>query len=200
MKTLEDKDKMDNKLVSKNDNLIESYLPFFLLFSQYKFGPITLGEIGLFFIVVNQIVRNHYKFTYSKNTNLTLLMVYVIARSLLNGLLHMEDLQSSVNAILEYAVICAFSVYVTNKKMNEERLYVSWKIAGDCILQDWYIRLFTYFLGRGVRPISIVPGYTFYTGDLSFRPTSFFSEPAAYVCAMLPLVFLALKRKDYHGR
>ena len=55
-----------------------------------------------------------------------------------------------------------------------------------------------YFLGNPIHPISIIPGYTLGASNLSlYRPCSFFSEPAAFASAMLPLVFLAIKRKEY---
>jgi len=55
-----------------------------------------------------------------------------------------------------------------------------------------------YVLGHPIMPISIIPSYSLRAEDMvaTFRPSSFFSEPAAFVSAILPLEFLTLKNKE----
>lgn len=185
-------------LRKKNDCLIEYYLPFLLLLSQYKFGPISLGEIGLMLLVLIKLSRDGFLLVRSKNNSLTLLMLYVMTRMLMNAFFQKTGYQVVLHNILQYSFMWFATVYLTNKEFDEDKLYKSWKIAGVIFSAGLVYQLVLLFVvGRGVKPIPIIPGYVLRGDEVSSRPSSFFAEPAAFVCAMLPLVFMALKRQDF---
>lgn len=186
---------MGKTMTAKNSSLIEYYLPFFLLFSQYKFGLVTLGEIVLLILVAHRIIKDGFVCSLRRDRGLTILIVYVVFRLLLNILIQGYG---SVNSAIQWIVISFSAVYLTDVAFNEDRLYKSWKIAALLYifgLVFQYVMVLVF--GKGIEPISIIPGYSLGSAGLSIRPSSFFSEPALFVCALIPLLFMALKREDY---
>lgn len=181
-----------------NSLVIERFLPFFLLFSQYKFGPITLGEIGILILTIVQIIKNHGKLVLRRDDGLILLFMYVLLKNFVNGVSHPNSIQIIINSSIEYVVMYIASMSLTNKSLDEDVLYKSWKVAGVIFSLGLIFQIISiYVFGGSVKPISIIPGYNLRGEELSLRPSSFFAEPASFVCAMLPLVFIALKKNDY---
>lgn len=189
---------MTSDLLRKESSKIEYYLPFFLLLSQYKVGVISLGAIGLIILAGIRLVKNGGRIPLVKTNSVTLLLIYVLVRDCINILFHVNEISTIFNKTLEYLVIYLLSIYVTDTEFHEDRLYSAWKVAGILFMGGLvYQMLMVYGLGRSVSPISIFPGYVLRSEEISLRPSSFFAEPASFVCAMLPLEYLALKRTDY---
>ena len=187
--------------MNKNTNyntLIEYYLPFFLLLSQYKIGLATIGEMGLILLALIHIVKNNFQLAFKKNIWAICLLGYVIFRSLINCIFHIEELNFTFNSCLQWLVMFISVLCLTNKVFDEEKLYKIWKKAGAFFSLGLFYQLISiYVLGTYVGPISLIPGYVLRANEVSLRPSSFFAEPASFTCAMLPLVFMALKKKDY---
>lgn len=179
-------------------NIIEIYLPFFLVLVQYKIGIISLGTLGLILIELFQIVNNEFKITLQKSNEIFLLLLYVLLRDVLNGFLHISEMTVILHKVVEYLTLFLLVLSLTNVDFSEDRLAKAWKVAGVIYMSGLAYQLICiYVLGKGVAPISIVPGYVLRATETSLRPSSFFAEPASYVCAMLPLEFLLLKRKEF---
>jgi len=104
------------------------------------------------------------------------------------------------NTILEK--VASFLVLVAiSSRIDENQLYKSWTIVAVPVLAGMLFQSFmVYVLQKPVSPIPILPISSemarIWTQS-SLRPSSLFSEPAALVWFMLPLLFLAIKRRNY---
>lgn len=113
-------------------------------------------------------------------------------------MLHTNEFSAALNTVIECAVMMVATVYLADTEFDEEKLYKTWKVAGLLFAAGLvYHIVCLYLLGRGIKPISILPGYILRSEEGIARPSSVFAEPASFVCAMLPLVFLSLKHDDY---
>lgn len=179
---------------------IEYFLPFYYLLSQYKIGPIPLGTIGLLIIAVYTLFKRSGVVRLPSYYNgFIYFFLYVIIRDGVKIISGVEPPQTQINKIIEYSVVFFLILIICNKSFDENRLYSTWKIAGFIYITGLvYHIIMIYILGRNIFPISIIPGYSLaIEGIESDRACSFFSEPAAFVTAMIPLEFLALKRSDF---
>ena len=180
---------------------IEYFLPFFHLLAPYKFGPISAGTIGLIIVAALILIENHGKFPLVKELKPYLYFLgYVIARDILRAALGSDSLQTQINRMAEYVITYLLILMVCSRDFDEEKLYKAWKCAGVIYTLGLVFHLVQiYALGyRIITPISIIPGYQLseVAGIKTTRPSSFFPEPAAFVCAMLPLEFMALRKSD----
>lgn len=184
-------------LYKKSKNCyIEIFLPFYYLLSQYHLLVFGLGTIGLF-VVALLSVASEKSFRWNKHYNIyAVFLIYILIKDIIDVFISGGGEQAQINRVAEYLVVFSLIFIVCSKGFDEEKLYKTWKAAGVVYtLGLLYHMLLIYVLGwYSVRPISLVPGYSL--REIAYRPTSFFSEPAAFVTAMLPLEFLALRRKD----
>lgn len=180
---------------SKN-HYIEVYLPFYYLLSQYDLLVFGLGTIGLL-IVALFTVASEKCFRWNKRYNFyAVFLLYILIKDIIDVFISGGGEQTQINRIVEYLVVFFLIFIVCSKEFDEEALYKTWKIAGAIYIFGLiYHVVLIYVLGQGnIEPISIIPGYSL--RETAMRPTSFFAEPAAFVTGMIPLEFLALKRKD----
>lgn len=179
---------------------IEYFLPFYPLLVQYNIGPTSLGNIGLILVALYIIVKQKYIIQIKPEYKFfVLFIVYATFRDILRMIIMANYSQTYINRIAEYVIIFLAVITACNKRFDENRLYSTWKIAGSIYILGLIFHMIQlYILGRSITPISIIPGYLLRAEETiaTFRPSSFFSEPAAFVSAILPLEFLALKNKE----
>lgn len=179
---------------------IEYFLPFFALLAPYRFGPVSADTIGLIVVAGLMIIRNQGRVKVLREFRPFLyFLAYVIFRDVIRMILGSDTIQTQMNRIIEYLINYALVFVVCSEDFDDDKLYKVWKIAGFIYsLGLLYHLVQIYIMGQMITPISIIPGYSIRATDTitSVRPCSFFSEPAAFVNAMLPLEFLALRKRD----
>ena len=183
---------------SNRNHILEMLIPFFGVFEPYKISIIPVTAIILFVIIVS---RGRMNFKITKQTQPYLMFVgYMVLRDVLHMFFSVSDpIGTQFNRLLESVVLYALIFVACNNDFDEGILFRWWKIAGVIFGVGMLYHVFQLFvLGQEVYPISVIPGYDIahVAGETSLRPTSFFSEPAAYVVSMMPLLFLSLKRKS----
>lgn len=185
----------------KSHALIEWYLPFFMLFSQYDFGLVSLGTVGLLLVAFATVVEEGLEFKLSSSTKMYLpFLCYVVVSDVMRSLFGIGDVTNQLNRLLTYVVMFGAVFVVSSRPFKEDKLYSSWKIAGTIYtLGMLYQSIQVFALGLKVEPISLIPGYALRepSGVSGNRPLSFFAEPASYAVAMMPLLFISLRRRDF---
>lgn len=188
---------MDSQRIGYKQHLIEYYLPFYYLLSLYtNILVIGLGNVILVLLALAKfrggkiIIRKELKFYLP-------FILWVFIRNL-SKIIFTGSTTPAVNAAIFMILFAAFFV-LELQPFEEDRLYAAWKFAGIIYsIGLLYHLVLIYSFRIPVRPISIIPGYALGGANIiSYRPCSFFSEPAAFASAMLPLVFLANRRKSY---
>jgi len=104
------------------------------------------------------------------------------------------------NTILEKLASLLVLVAISSR-IDENQLYKSWAIVAVPVLAGLVFQSFmVYVFQKPVSPIPILPISSEMArpwAGSSLRPSSLFSEPSALVWFMLPLLFLAIKRRKY---
>lgn len=178
--------------------MLEIFLPFLGVLAPYKISVVPITAIALFFIFLSKVIGG--KITVSKKSKtFFMLFIYMVFRDILHMLFSEGGaISTQLNRLIEYAVLYIL-VFLVVGKFDENILYKWWKIAGVIFGAGMIYHVFQILvLNQPAVPITIIPGYVLRSDSLegSFRPTSFFAEPAAYTTSMMPLLFLALKRND----
>ena len=185
----------------KTIHLLEWILPYIVLLAPYKFGIISLDTICLGIVALLTLLRNSWKMKILPSCKpFIYFCLYALIRDLLKIFLGPDSFQTQINRMTEYMVVLILAIIVIDNAFSEETLYKSWKFAGTIFtLGLVYHIIQLYIFGTNIKPISIIPGYSLGVDVLysRTRPCSFFSEPATFVTAMMPLECLAIKRNDY---
>lgn len=180
---------------------IEYYLPFYSVLAFYKIGPLPASTIGLIIVLLLVARNNHGIVKIKKNSWYLVFFAYIVLRDVLRFLIGYDDIQTQLNRLIEYVIVFLVVLAICSEGFNEDKLYKSWKIAGLIFSIGLIYQLFQiYVLGQRVTPISIIPGYDIRPNGIALlvsRPSSFFAEPASFVNAMIPLEFMALRRKEF---
>ncbi|MCH5190396.1 MAG: hypothetical protein J1F37_07520 [Oscillospiraceae bacterium] len=190
---------MQTNLKSNNRNhALEILVPFLGVFAPYKISVIPVTAIMLFIIV---FFRNKGTLFISKQTMPYLIFVlYRVFRDVVHMFFSVSDpIDVQVKRLSEYIVLNALIIIMCNYDFDERILFKWWKIAGTVFGAGMVYHVVQLLIfHQSIQPISLIPGYIIYNEAVEdfTRPTSFFSEPAAYVVSMLPLLFLSLKRRN----
>ncbi len=177
-------------------HLLEILLPFLGLLVQYKVSIIPLSVIAMVVIIFFQ-----GKICFRKTCGPYFLYLgYILMRDVFHILFsNYSDVSVQLNIIINYTVQFLLIFTICSNDFDENILYKWWKIAGTIFgIGMVYHVVQIMIFHNPVNPISIIPGYLMRSDALdgSMRPVSFFAEPASYVTSMMPLLFLALKKKD----
>lgn len=182
----------------KKNHILEMLIPFYGLFEPYRISILPITAIILAVIIISR-KRVSLKVTKS-NAPFLLFVGYMVVRDVLHMFLSVSDpIGTQLNSLIEDVVLYTLIFVACNNDFDEGILFRWWKIAGVIFGAGMLYHVFQLFvLGQEIYPISVIPGYDIahVIGEGHTRPTSFFSEPAAYVGSMMPLLFLSLKRKD----
>ena len=181
---------------------IEYYLPFYLVLTQYKFGPLPLGDIGIIICAFISLRNNKWKININNAIKpFVIFIFYVLIRDIIRILFAPDFLQSSINSIISIAIYSVIVISVCSSDFNENKLYKTWKIAGAIYIFGLLYHLISIFVfKKNVVTISLIPGYEIRPEAIysrSSRPLSFFAEPASFVTSMIPLLFMSLRFKEY---
>lgn len=184
---------------TRKNHILEMLIPFFGVLAPYKVGIIPAGAILLLIVV---LFRNGGKVRIPKLTSAYVAFVgYLAVRDILHMVFSTSGiLESQINRLIEDVVLYAMIYLACNGDFDEDALFKWWKVAGVIFGAGMIYHVYQLLiLGQDVYPISFVPGYDIAheVGEVSGRPTSFFSEPAAYVGSMLPLLFLSLRKRSF---
>ena len=127
-------------------------------------------------------------------------MIYLLFNSLIKVIFMQEIGSEYFHSILE-KIASFIVIIIISSEIDEDRLYHSWTIVGIPVLAGMlYQSYIVYILRKPVTPIPILPISSEMARiwqNASFRPSSLFSEPAACVWFMIPLMFLAIRRRKY---
>ena len=184
----------------KNRNhVLEMLIPFFGVFEPYRISIIPITAIILAVIIIS---RGRINFRTHKSTMpYVLFVIYMSLRDVLHMFLSVSDsVGVQFNRLLANVVLYMLLFLACNNDFDEDALFKWWKVAGIIFGAGMLYHVFQILvLNQDVYPLSIIPGYDIAhdTQTLYSRPSSFFSEPAAYVSSMLPLLFLSLKKKNF---
>ena len=183
----------------KRNHIMEIFLPFFGVFEPYKISIIPFTAIMLLAII---LFRESRVLSVKKGAKpYIVFLVYMFFRDILHMVFSESvSVNSQFNRMLEYVVLYILIFFVCSGDFDENALFRWWKIAGTLFGIGMMYHVFQLLiLNQPVHPISLIPGYDIAhdVDALYSRPTSFFSEPAAYVTSMLPLLFLSLKRQNF---
>lgn len=176
--------------------LLEVFIPCFYILNQYQVGSVSLGLLTMILVIFLQLRKKREFILYKPLLFLTLFM---IIHDLMKALLLMNGNLGILNTWLERIVYFIFLMQCFNR-VDEEWLYKVWKYIGILAMAGIFYQAFlVYVRGQSVQMIRILP---LLSDSISFtkvypRPRSFFLEPAAYVTWILPLLYMALKRKKY---
>ena len=187
---------MQERNASIRRHLIEIYLPVYYMLSMYsRVFIIGLGDFVLLLLALVSIDRNNLFKVKRNYIPAFIFLLYVITKDIFRA--GFSGSLTPIHNAIHYSV-CMFSAFtLTDKDFDEDVLYKSWYFFGTIFALGLGLQLFeVYIMGRMVTPISIIPGITLGDG-MSFRPSSFFPEPAAFASSLIPLVFLLLKRNKY---
>lgn len=128
-------------------------------------------------------------------------LIYIIVNSLIKALIIKSVDSAYFNSILEKIASLMVIVSISSSGIDENQLYKKWKIVSIPVLVGILYQSFqVYILKNTVSPIAILPISSQMARtwrNESIRPSSLFPEPAAYVWFMLPLMYLAIKRRNY---
>ena len=185
----------------KELHLIESFLPFYMLLAQYRLAIVDLGTVGLIIIALCTLYRHTWRVKWHKWMNsFGFFMIFVLGRDIIKLIIGIGAKSVMLNRMIDYLIIFLLIFIICGEEFNEKQLYKTWKIAGVIYSAALFVQIFSnYLLGHVMSPISIIPGYELRTVEqlVNARPSSFFAEPAAYVTAMFPLLFMTLKKCEY---
>ena len=182
----------------RSGHFLELALPFLPLIEQYKIASIPVSAIVLFIVIFFRQIKGKI-FISNACRPYSVFLLYIIVRDFLH-MMYSDGgaLSVQVNRMIEYIVLYCL-IFMACSIFDEDYLFKYWKLAGIIYgLGMIYHVVLIKFYNIPIIPITIIPRYKLRFDSFipTMRPTSFFAEPAAYVSAMLPLLFLSLKRKN----
>ncbi len=181
------------------NHIMEILLPFFVVLEPYRISILPMTAVLLFAIFLFR--KDDRIFFSKKSAPFFAFFGYMVLRDLMHMFFSVSGpIGSQINRLIESSVLYLLIFLVCNDDFDEDRLFSSWKVAGVIFGAGMIYHVFLLLvLGQKITPISLIPGYDI-SHDIGMqydRPCSFFSEPAAYVISMMPLLFLALRKRDF---
>ncbi len=186
-----------SKIEKRHLPVFEWALPVFCILQYYTYGFLSIGLIMIYVLTALCFYTDNKWYIYKP---IMYFLIYMLFNSLIKVLFMGEVGSEYYNTILEK--VASFLVLVAiSSRIDENQLYKSWTIVAVPVLAGMLFQSFmVYVLQKPVSPIPILPISSemarIWTQS-SLRPSSLFSEPAALVWFMLPLLFLAIKRRNY---
>lgn len=183
----------------KKNKYLEHFLPFWTLLSGYMFGGVGFDLVVLLGLAFIALKRHNFKLCLRSEYKIYFIFwIYIMIKDIMSVIIGQSDSSVAFHRFIVYSIQFALIYIVCNDGFDEEELYKVWKIAGIIYVVGLLIQLVQIVVFKqGVTGISLIPGYSFSNTNEPLRPRSFFSEPASFVIAMIPLQFLSLKRNDF---
>lgn len=177
--------------------VLEIILSLVIILSRYNLFGIPFSFITVVIMIIIALARGA-KFHFSSNKALTLLLIYWTFHDLIWILISKDTPQYFFNQRLVLYTIF-LSLFILYRAIDKDKLYnsINW-IAIISIIGMLYHYL-QIFSGKFIQPLNILPlnvnraeAY-----EVLSRPTSFYSEPQAFVSFMMIPLFLSLTQKKY---
>ena len=181
----------------KRKTYIEYLLPFFLLFSQYVIYGVPISTLLLAVAAILTISKNGLKI-YRHYIPFVIFFSYALLHDICAVLFGGSDPNTATNRLLEYTVNYILIFVVCSVPLNEDKLFSVWKIATVLYSAGliYHLVLINVF-NEPVQIIQIMPLLRDLNLNEPYRPRSFFNEPSYISSALLPMLFLSLKRKNF---
>jgi hypothetical protein len=190
-----------NKIASANSEkrigVVEVVLPIFPILLPYNYGLSSVGMLLIFSIAVGYLFVSGRLYI---NKWLLLLGSFILLHHLVLMLFLDEVPYYMINNLIVSFIILLI-IFILCGHINEVGLYRVWKLIGIFVMLGlFYHAICVYWLGINVKPIRILPmpfeGSQLWLHELP-RPSSFFTEPAAFATYMMPLLFMALRNREF---
>ncbi len=185
------------KMKKRHFPIFEWTLPLFCIFQYYSYGFLSVGLIMVYAVTAWCFYRDSKWYIYKP---IVYFMIYLLFNSLIK-VFFMEEVDSAYYYSILEKMASLIVIIAISSEIDEDQLYTSWTIVGIPVLAGMLYQSFTvYILKKPVSPIAILPISSQMQriwGYASLRPSSLFSEPAAYVWFMIPLMLLAMRRRKY---
>lgn len=186
------------KLIDNRNDFITRLFPWILvlmpilypykLFNLYL--PLSILSIYAFVLII--VKRKFY--VYKPYAYLSILMILM---NILKMVIVQDFSISFIYNILELLLIF-FITTVISQNAKMDNIYKVYKKIGVVVCLGIYYQAFLIFiLKMNTYPIKILPIDSGRFSDLITRPTSFFQEPASFILFIIPLIYIALTRKDW---
>lgn len=187
---------MELKRINKKENYLVYLMPFYFLLSQYRFFSVQVSIILLLCIAGRLFLTKRINMRI--NCRFLCFLGYVAIHDFATALLGYSDSATSFHRLLEYGLNFVLILLVYAQDIHEAKLFKVWKVA-VCIyalgLIIHYVQIYVFH--KPVQMIQILPGAGAINTNDPNRPRSLFQEPSYLAEAMLPFLFLSLKRRNF---
>ena len=182
----------------KSNTFLSYFFPFFMILAQYPiFSTFTVGILIimvytiLYYSTVSKKIYVH-KYLLYLTLYITLMEVFDMLRG---GFVRDGQINSIIMMYIWIFIISVSSSIIDMKKMYKVFLVIGMVSIGIIIYQSIYI----YGFHQPMKPIAIlpIPSSHSFVWEPAMRPSGFFTEPAAYVSYILPLLFLTIYYKKH---
>jgi len=182
----------------KSNTFLSYFFPFFMILAQYPiFSTFT---VGILIIMAYTIV---YYSTVSKkiyvHKYLLYLTLYITLMEIFDMLRGGFVRDGQINSII-MMYIWLFIISVSSSIIDMKKMYKVFSVIGIVSIGVIiYQSIFIYGFHQPMKPIPIlpIPSSHSFVWESAMRPSGFFTEPAAYVSYILPLLFLTIYYKKY---
>ena len=176
--------------------ILEWSIPLTYILAQYYFPGTTLpfGMVITFVILLLYFLM-HTQNRFYLNKSFAFLFCFMVVHDCLRVIYS----PLAIGQMIVYSLITIL-IFMSTGNIDEDKLYRAWSVLGGfAIFGIAYQALQVYIFRSPVSMINLFPFLGTATEKataLSFRPCSFFLEPASYCSWITPLLYMALKRKS----
>lgn len=178
-------------------NIMAWVIPLSCVLLQYKANFLTYGLLALLFIAVCIIIERK---AFYIDKEFLFIGLLISIQQIVSALFFNFDIISNLNIVITvWLIIISSSVGLAVK--NSDLLYRNYSILGIITTGAIYIQFLVYnVFGKKISSIMLIKQPEQYMGNWVIggnRPSGFFSEPQTHCSFMLPLIILALEKKNY---
>ncbi|MDM0906263.1 hypothetical protein QTI73_11185 [Clostridium perfringens] len=188
--------------MKKNDksplfNIIAWIIPLSCILLQYKANFLTYGLLVLIAITICIIFKER---SFYIDKEFVIIGLLISIQQIISALFLNFDIISNINIVITVWLIiisCSISLMIKNNDL----LYKNYSLLGIITTCAIYIQFFMYnLLGKKISSIMLISQAEEYSRNWvvdGTRPSGFFSEPQTHCSFMLPLIIIALEKKNY---
>lgn len=181
----------------RKGKFLNYFLPIFPIINQY-IGPFVTWGITIL-VIYSVICLVRYKKMYFYKPLLGFILVAVVMQVI--SILRLSSDVTQYNTGNLLMILCViFIITLTVQEIDLDLFYKVYRIIGIIVLIGLFYQAFIYYvLNMSLTPLMI--NATEIISDtklfyVALRPSSFFSEPSAMCQMLLPLLYLALIKKE----
>lgn len=191
---------LNTKKYSKQETVLSFFLPVAFFLFQYNYGIYGMMYTYLLFCCIYYILKYQNVQVFKP---LAIYTICLIALTFINCVFIGGVLSKRLLIAIVLYLFCGYSVSVIAEHVDKEALYKCWKFLG---IVTGIVIVFQFFqitfLHNSVHVINVLPLTqadieACYNWIADFdRPVAFFTEPAAVVGFLLPLLAMAQQKRD----